>query len=744
MKAAYYYPYSLLFFVIILLITPVYIQLSGCGRIHDDDNDNNDGNKHIPEAVGGVLDLRGWDFTNGNKVTLDGEWEFYWQRLYCENDFASGNTGQPDLLINVPSVWNNNEVNGQILGGFGYATYRLRIKVSEEFVNNILTIFSPHQETSFLIEVNGDEVLAAGVVGSSAETSTPFNLFSTGSFIVPAEEFDIIVQVANFSFRSGGIRHSLQMGNEISIYKMLDDKRIQDTLILGILIAISIYYMIFYLYNRNDKTALYFSLLCLIIFFRQSVTGEKMLISILDFGTYRFFYTIEIITFFLSFPIILHFLYYLFYGNIRRSILRAAYVVSFPFVLMALLTPPQISSYITPVYMPAFLAGMIYILARITIMAFRKVNYANIILFGFIFIITASVNDVLYAINIIHTGFFVSYAVTVMILIQAGVLAIMFSRAFVDRKKAYQVIEELNKNLEYKISERTQKLSDTNTELTTVNKKLVELDTHKTEILNIVTHDLRTPVTSIVGFSRLTIKKYKSTLIPILEKVKDKKISRVTEQILSNISIIEEEGRRMSNLINNFLDLSKLEEGKVTLYREKLKIEDIINNAIKSVQSLVMQKKLKTVTDFDLELPEISGDREKLMQVVINLLSNAIKFTPAGTITCRAVREEGRIIVSIIDTGVGIAKEEQAKVFEKFQQVGQKDGLKQKGTGLGLPICKQIVELHEGQIRVKSEPGRGSIFSFSLPIPVDEPSPDTLPADEARADDSPPDEAPGR
>ena len=112
----------------------------------------------------------------------------------------------------------------------------------------------------------------------------------------------------------------------------------------------------------------------------------------------------------------------------------------------------------------------------------------------------------------------------------------------------------------------------------------------------------------------------------------------------------------------------------------------------------------------------ITGDRDRLIQVVINLISNAVKFTDAGSVTCRAVRQGGKLVVSVIDTGVGIAPADQPKVFERFKQVGDTLTDKPKGTGLGLPICREIVEHHGGRVWVESEPGKGSTFSFSLPL----------------------------
>lgn len=282
---------------------------------------------------------------------------------------------------------------------------------------------------------------------------------------------------------------------------------------------------------------------------------------------------------------------------------------------------------------------------------------------------------------------------------------------YADRQleKQYLILQDLNKNLENKVEERT-------IELKIANKKLIELDKRKTETLHMVTHDLRTPITSILGFLQLIKNKFDSILLSYINDSKDNKIIEIGNQVYNNIKIIEEEGRRLTNLINDFLDISKLEEDKIVMNMDRIKIEDIINRSINSIISLFDKKNLQPKVEIEPDLPKIIGDKERLIQVIINILSNSIKFTESGFIICKAAKKDDEIIVSIIDTGRGIAQKDINVVFEKFKQVGKEDETIQKGTGLGLPICKQIIERHGGKIWVESEVGKGSTFNFSLPV----------------------------
>jgi|GEM_PF-1305609 len=241
-----------------------------------------------------------------------------------------------------------------------------------------------------------------------------------------------------------------------------------------------------------------------------------------------------------------------------------------------------------------------------------------------------------------------------------------------------------------------------------------EVDRMKTDFISTVSHELRTPLTSVIGFAKLIKKKLEETIFPLVT-TDNKKIQRSVQQVSDNINIIVEEGERLKNLINDVLDLAKMEAGKVDWQMIPLSVKELLERAIAATTALFEQKKLELIQEIELGLPEVIGDRDRLIQVIINLISNAVKFTDQGYIICRAKRTGQEITVSIIDSGMGIAKEDEPKVFEKFKQVGDTLTDKPKGTGLGLPICKEIVEHHGGRIWVESEFGKGSNFSFTLP-----------------------------
>jgi signal transduction histidine kinase/DNA-binding response OmpR family regulator len=242
-----------------------------------------------------------------------------------------------------------------------------------------------------------------------------------------------------------------------------------------------------------------------------------------------------------------------------------------------------------------------------------------------------------------------------------------------------------------------------------------QADAAKSSFLSTVSHELRTPLTSVLGFAKIIRRRLEDRLFPLIPE-DDRKIAQAKTQVLENLGVVVSEGERLTKLIDDVLDLAKIEAGKFTWNMSKVSIEDVIQRAVAATSSLFEAKKLRLIEEIEPFLPQITGDQDRLIQVVINLISNAVKFTDAGSITCSAHAKDGELIVSVKDSGIGISPADQPKVFERFKQVGDTLTDKPKGTGLGLPICKEIVEYHGGRIWVESEPGHGSTFSFTLPV----------------------------
>jgi len=247
--------------------------------------------------------------------------------------------------------------------------------------------------------------------------------------------------------------------------------------------------------------------------------------------------------------------------------------------------------------------------------------------------------------------------------------------------------------------ERLQKeIAAKKTELEAANKKLQQLDKIKSDFVLNVAHEFRTPLTIIKGNIDLVNKGGLGSVAPSQK-----------EMLEGAINIVN----RLARLVNDLLDISKIESGKMELKKEAVDINKTIEENLVIFDKIIKDKKQKIEKSLAGDLPKISADRDKATQVFVNLLSNAIKYTPeSGTIIIKTVNLETEIMVEISDTGEGMAQEDMDKIFDKFTRVTAE---KKEGTGLGLPIAKDIVSLHKGRIWVKSELGKGSQFYFTLP-----------------------------
>ena len=244
--------------------------------------------------------------------------------------------------------------------------------------------------------------------------------------------------------------------------------------------------------------------------------------------------------------------------------------------------------------------------------------------------------------------------------------------------------------------------------------EMQELDRIKSQFLANMSHELRTPLNSIIGFSRVILKGIDGP---------------VSSQQQQDLTAIYNSGHHLLGLINDILDLSKIDAGKMELYLEELNISETVNSVLSTSMGLLKDKPVKLVTKVPQGLPTVRADPMRIRQVLLNLISNAAKFTDEGTVTVSAEVQNGanglaEMLVNVVDTGPGIAKADQEKLFLAFSQVDSSATRKTGGTGLGLSICQRLIDLHGGTIGVNSEVGQGSTFYFTLPLynqPVPEP-----------------------
>jgi signal transduction histidine kinase len=239
------------------------------------------------------------------------------------------------------------------------------------------------------------------------------------------------------------------------------------------------------------------------------------------------------------------------------------------------------------------------------------------------------------------------------------------------------------------------------TEIQEKSHQLEVASQHKSQFLANMSHELRTPLNAILGYT---------------EMMADGLYGDVGEKAQGVLERVQSNGRHLLGLINDVLDLSKIEAGQLVLAIEEYSVADMVATVTAATESLARAKNLKLGSAVSPGLPTGSGDARRLTQVLLNLVGNAIKFTDQGGVEIRAARAGDRFEIAVVDTGPGIAPADQARIFDEFQQLDSTSTRRKGGTGLGLSISRHIVELHGGRITVESEVGRGSTFRISLPV----------------------------
>lgn len=287
----------------------------------------------------------------------------------------------------------------------------------------------------------------------------------------------------------------------------------------------------------------------------------------------------------------------------------------------------------------------------------------------------------------------------------------------IEHKINQEALTRFNEELESQVKQRTMELQTRTAELEEANLRLTELDEVKSGLVSSVSHELRTPLTSILGFAKLTGKDFCHCFLDLAQ---DEKTKRKGMRIQQNLEIIGSEGERLTRLINDFLDLNKIESGNAVWNDRLLDTRKIILQATSSLAGAFEAKEgVELIVKIPESLPPIHADPDKIQQLIINLLNNAYKFTEKGSVTIAAAFNSETLKVTVTDTGRGIPEDELSSVFEKFHKLSRKDDTitpSEKGTGLGLAISREIINNYGGSIWVDSHVGTGSAFTFTLPV----------------------------
>ncbi|MBN1798324.1 MAG: response regulator [Spirochaetales bacterium] len=662
-----------LFFLMFSLISFFCFSYYSCGK-------SDDSGKGIIHAKKGILDIKDWDSEKKQIISLDGEWEFYWMKLYDPDDFTNKTVDEKPLYFNFPGIWNDYRLpNGDTLPKDGYATFRLIIEDSG-VINEDYAIEISYMATSYKFYVNDRLFLANGNVGRDASTSIPqFMPKNKRLHINNKNEIQLVLQVSNFGYLWGGV-------NEIILAEknMLENQCFLKLLINGILIGmiliIGIYHLCLFFLFKKEKANLIFGICCLLVGIRYLSTEHYISTIFSNLDVWEYVMKINFGTFVLGPLLLAFFLQRLYPEEFNLLVLKIMMAFGLLFILPVLFFPGSIYiNLIDTPYKIIFVLYFLYFIFVICRAVYKKRLGALPFLIGFIFLFLCSVNDMLHSSKIIMTVDLLAFGFLTLVLSQSIVLSIKVSMA-------YNEVDQLNRNLEKKVKERTMELE--------LSKKHIEkINEEKTNFFINVTHEIKTPLTLIRNYLERCINKF------------GKK---------SDLLIIKQNVQKIEHDMVNFFDLEKFNKGlEIYQHDKKVDFSNFLKSKILLFKETASNKNIKIRKNIENNI-FIRIDPYALDRIINNLIDNAIRYTDENGVINIILNDDKESVELIIqDTGMGIPKNQLPYIFEPYFQANHKK-MNSQGIGLGLSIVKKIIDQINAEILVKSKANEGSEFMINF------------------------------
>lgn len=611
--------------------------------------------------VNGEIDLRSLDFTESGSIPLDGEWMFYPYEFITDD---SADVKEVNSYIDVPGDWSS-VLNPHDENPYGYGSYRLRILVNPD-QSQTYSLHIPSVRSSSALFVNGLYSGKSGEVADNQKDSYAFNIPYMSSSIRADENgvIDIVLQGTNFEDpRSSGLVRSIKFGYE---EKILADTRLST--ILQVMTAVifivhAIFAGVLYMVGIRDRRLLFFSLAIIASTLTNLMGGdEKVLFHYIQMsytGSYKFS-SVVMITFGWAMmhcvkPQI---------QSVSKFFLWFYNVVSAGIIITVIILPLESLGFIskfsfTYVILSAAITTLVLLLSRKEYSGGIWLALSTVALashFGWwAYLMNTGLKVVYYPFDLI-----------IAVICFAGVWFKQYHQMYLDTNK---LAEEL---------QRADKVKD--------------------EFLANTSHELRNPLHSILNMS---------------EAILDREQASLQERSVKDLGTVLSVSRRMSAMVNELLDMSRLKEGNIELSVAPCSLQAITVGVMDMLDYMVEGKPVQIINEIPVDFPHVIADEKRIIQIVFNLLHNAVKFTNEGEVIIQAHVQGKKVLMVITDTGIGIEENEIQTIFEPYAQ--GPDG-ESSGFGLGLNISKKLVELHGSVLQVQSDLGKGTTFSFFLPV----------------------------
>ncbi len=621
-----------------------------------------------PIAHKGVLDLRNCNLFN-NSLNTNGEWAFYWNRLLSPDSLSAAT---PDY-VPFPVLWNELKLNGQKLPTIGYATYRLTILLPAKRPR--LGIQLPDVYCASKMYVNGVVQAQNGVPATTKAAAVPF--WSTRYFAIPPGEPDtlvLVMQIANFWHNRAGPYKDILIGDKDVLFLKKNRDEAYDFMLAGCMFMGGLFFLGLFIFGRQDRTILYFALFCIVFSYRMVGTNHYVLHSL--FLDLNWFVTIRCEYLSLSLAMVFFCVYtrHLYPDDINPSVTRGLIWFCLGYSALVLFTPTLIFTRILILFLGVMffcIAYSMYVFLR----AARNRRSGSL----FALLSTAVMLFIGLVMKIHYFGLISDWRIPLFIcyisffFLQSLALSHRFAHHF--RQATIQAQQGLKA---------------------------------KTEFLSTMSHEIRTPLNAVIGMTHLLLHND-----PRSDQEED-------------LDVLLFSANNLLSIVNNILDYNKIEEGKINFEHIPMDLAGIAHNIVAGLKNAADEKAIGLVVDVDSRLDKmLVGDPTRTSQVINNLVHNAIKFTREGSvrlgITVDDVRPETMTLtIRVEDSGIGIPREKQDMIFDRFTQADSSTSRSYGGTGLGLAISKKILELQGVALQLTSEQGKGSCFYFIQTFPISE------------------------
>lgn len=628
---------------------------------------------HTPFAQDGLLDLSSWHFKENRTIKLNGEWAFYPNELISpelsKDTFIRLESDKK--LIDVPGSWKDYLSKEQ--SEIGSGTYRLKIKVPEDKIYGIKTNAIRYANRLY---INGE------LVGSSGVPSINIADFKADSKMYVAQgksvnkEVEIVLHVSNYASSMGGLVHALDFGLIDDIILLKDRNRALDAFLIAGYLIIGLFFLGSFYQRKKDVSEVYFSVFCLLQGVYISTLNERLFSLVFPAIETSILTKIQMILIHLSVLFFLWFIYTYFKEYTRTKLIY--FLTGLLLLQTVVFGVPNLSQWL--------FSGLAMNIGRLVIVSGLGLAYLYII----IILIRAFIKKTAgaeYLLIIMTT--FLSYglllALDFLFEIQIGHMPVIL---FLVMTLGLALLIGYRQNVAF---EKAEQLS----------KELLVHDRLKDEFLAKTSHELQTPLHGILNLSQSLIE---GAAGPLQLKQHE------------SMLLIQSVGRRLSHIVDDLLHASIMKKEELLIQRTAVDL-NVLKDIIAEMNLLISSpQKLRIVSKIADDLPAVYVDEYRLQQIMFNLINNAITFTKSGEIIISAEVYNDEMSISVADTGIGIEKDELEQIFMSFYQIESTLRGENRGLGLGLTIAKQLVGLLGGEMSVLSEVGRGTTFTFTLPL----------------------------